>query len=133
MGKYEERQSMGDRVIESMMRDVAPRQLDPEKTRAALTAALESLKKQAEHLSTLDYSAMEPDKLAKTMTYTSKMLDEIFRLSEFSQGRADSRPELQGGGLLEHLTDGQIEELSRWVAEGKNRTVETKPKDQLLQ
>ena len=124
----------GDLVSERMMESVHGGPLDPERTREALGMALEAFRKQAEKLRGMDYGKMGAKELAQTMAYTGKVMDEVYRLSEFAAGRADSRVEVGGmADLLQYLSDEQVTELSGWVEAGKGRAVEKKPRGELLQ
>lgn len=62
-----------------------------------------------------------PHDVAKTMAYTARMIDDIYRLLSFSQGGPDHRQEFQLGDLLKYLTAEQFETFTRWIEEGKER------------
>jgi DNA-binding transcriptional regulator YiaG len=64
---------------------------------------------------------MAPDSVAKTMAYTGKFVDEIYRLLSFSQGGPDSRQELSLGDLVKYLLPSEFEQFCKWVEEGKRR------------
>lgn len=59
--------------------------------------------------------------VAKAMAYTTKMIDETYRLLSFAQGGPDARTELTLGDLLKYLTAEQFEEFTKWIEEGKKR------------
>jgi hypothetical protein len=75
-----------------------------------------------------------PRDLAQVTAYTAKVVDMVYRLSEFAAGRPDSRPEqASAADLLTMISDDQLQTLMGWVDEAKGRRVVEKPKDALLQ
>lgn len=87
----------------------------------------------SENLLDLWESRNHPDVVAKTMAYTAKMIDEVYRLLSFSQGGPDSRSELNLGDLLKFLTAEQFGMFITWVEEGKKRAIMNEPvKEQKL-
>lgn len=59
--------------------------------------------------------------VAKSMAYTAKTIDGVYRLLSFASGGPDSRPEVTLGDLLRYLTADQFEQFQQWVEEGKRR------------
>ena len=136
MGKrHDERIREGDRVEEMMREQGMVGSLDPERIRVTVEALAGALQRQAERLRDMDLTEpmvcpacgkgvqmpLGPKNVAQTMAYAGKVLDEIYRLSEFAVGKADSRPDLGMADLLAMLTDEQVGELGRWVELGKAR------------
>ena len=125
-------QETADRLRESVGVSV-----DPERVRKTLEAALEALQKQAKALRDVKYedavvcpgckmvvrAAPVAKEIGQTAAYTAKVVDEIYRLSEFAQGRADSRPDVGVGDLLQFISDEQLQVLMGWVQEAKARNV----------
>ena len=111
----------GGKVLRGAMDDVGGTTIDADTASEAIQAALESLKKQALLLKDADYSKLDPKSLSQTLAYTAKMVDEVTRLLEFAQGRADSRPDLGLQSFLEVLSDEQVRILETWVKEGQTR------------
>ena len=60
-------------------------------------------------------SGPSAESLGKTFSYVAKTVDEIARLMEFSQGRADSRPDNGFGELVKLLTGEQFDQLQVWI------------------
>lgn len=58
-----------------------------------------------------------PESLAKTLSYTAKTVDEITRLLEFAQGRADSRPDNGIADLMKLLTPEQWQTFQSWLSQ----------------
>ncbi len=99
----------------------------------AIADAVEALAEQARALKEADYTKpvkcpaceevvrlpLSPKDLAQTSTYTSKMVDMVYRLSEFAQGRVDSRPDLGLASLLEVLPDEKVRQIGEWIDEAK--------------
>jgi hypothetical protein len=110
--------SYGDKVIENAVQEAAGWMKTGEATKA-VNSAIEALRRVSEYLAQVDFAGMKPEVAARTGAYLAKMVDEIARLVEFSQGKADSRPEIGLRDLLPVLTDEQFKELTRWVDEAK--------------
>lgn len=147
MSRYEDRLREGEETQRRMLEAAGVTTLDPEKVKGVLSEALEALRKHATRLRDVDLekdvkcpgcgeTVTKPPSakdLAQTMAYTGKVLDEVYRLSEFAQGRADSRPELNAGNLLEFLSDDQILTLTSWVEAGKAGRQDKMPKGGFIQ
>jgi hypothetical protein len=58
-----------------------------------------------------------PESLAKTLSYVAKTVDEVTRLLEFSQGRADSRPDNGIADLMKLLTPEQWNTFQSWISQ----------------
>ncbi|HEY4761890.1 MAG TPA: hypothetical protein VIH42_15025 [Thermoguttaceae bacterium] len=69
-------------------------------------------------------SAME---VGKTMAYTAKTIDEVYRLLSFASGGPDSRPQISVGDLLKYLTADQFNLFVEWVEQAKNKKPEQAP------
>lgn len=139
MSTYREKLAYGDAVQRGMM-ESAGGVVDPERTRATIEAALAALQGQAESLKGVNFTECETQTkcpsckhsfvfrtepsakdIAQAMSYTARVIDDIYRLSQFAVGNADSRPDVGVGALLEFLTDEQMVEFGRWVEAGKLR------------
>lgn len=101
---------------------------------------LEALRKQAKALNASEYAG-EKDKqvrcpecqcsfavkvssaadLSKTMANTAKVIDETARLIQYTNGKPDSRPEVQGMDWLKGLTNEQLAIVQGWMAGGEDR------------
>ena len=108
----------GDRVIENAM-DEATGWIQAGEAINAVNSGITALKRVAKELSQADFSTMKPEVAARTAAYIAKMVDEVARLIEFSQGKADSRPDPGLGELLKLLTDKQFETFGQWIDEAK--------------
>lgn len=131
---FAERMRDGDRIVEAMMEE-AGGVVELPKVRETLSSAMEALFHQAEVLKQRDLSKpfkcpgcgeeiekpLSAADVARAMAYTAKVVDEVYRLKEFAAGRADSRPEVTGGALLEYLSDEQVKQFEEWVEAGKAR------------
>lgn len=107
--------------------------IDLQTAKGAIADAVEALAGQARALRDADYTKplkcpecetvvrapLSPKDLAQTSTYTSKMVDMVYRLSEFAQGRADSRPDLGLASLLEVLPDEKVRLIGQWIEDEK--------------
>lgn len=144
----------GDAVQRGMM-ESAGGVVDPERTRATIEAALTALQRQAETLKGFDFAELEtftkcPEcshkyvfraapsakEVSQAMQYTARVIDDIYRLSQFAIGNADSRPDVGVGALLEFLTDEQMAQFTSWVESGKARGARVPakaPKGEVLQ
>ena len=111
--------------------------LDIERTEKALDNGVLALMRQAESLAVMKYDEHEVKTdcpackrrikvmvpgadardLSRALAHTSKMLDDITRLREFAQGKADSRPD-KGSDWLKLLTPDQLTIVTGWI-EGK--------------
>ena len=97
---------------------------DSEIASEAMSSAVEALKIQADFLKQesqklLDGTMkLEPDKAARMLSYTAKVIDEITRLISFSKGKPDSRPDL-GNGWMAGLTEKQLSQVQEWIEENK--------------
>ena len=76
---------------------------------------------------------MPVDAVAKSMAYTAKTIDGVYRLLSFASGGPDSRPEITLGDLLKYLTAEQFDVFVRWVEEGKQRPAIKPPEEDMLQ
>ena len=76
---------------------------------------------------------MSADVVAKSMAYTAKTIDGVYRLLSFASGGPDSRPEITLGDLLKYLTAEQFDVFVRWVEEGKQRPALKPPEEDMLQ
>ena len=76
---------------------------------------------------------MSADVVAKSMAYTAKTIDGVYRLLSFASGGPDSRPEITLGDLLKYLTAEQFDVFVRWVEEGKQRPAQKAPEEDTLQ
>lgn len=76
---------------------------------------------------------MSASDVAKSMAYTAKTIDGIYRLLSFASGGPDSRPEITLGDLLKYLTAEQFDVFVRWVEEGKARPAVKPPDEETLQ
>ena len=110
--------SNGDRVIENATKN-AGSWIDSGEAKKAVNSALEALRKCSEYLSQVDFSRMKPEVAARTGAYLAKTVDEVARLIEFSQGKADSRPDIGLGAMLPLFTNEQFAQLNRWIDEAK--------------
>jgi len=110
--------SYGDQVIENAVQEAAGWMKTGEAAKA-VNSAIDALRKVAEYLAEADFAGMKPEVAARTGAYLAKMVDEIARLVEFSQGKPDSRPAIGLGDLLPVLTDEQFKQLSQWIDEAK--------------
>ena len=57
-----------------------------------------------------------PESLAKTLSYVAKTVDETTRLLEFTQGRADSRPDNGIADLMKLLSPEQWSTFQSWIS-----------------
>lgn len=110
--------------------------VDPDLASQVTSSALQALDKQAKTLAAVQYSPEKIkrvpcpqckaqvevelpnfDALAKAMAQTAKMIDETARLTQFVQGKADSRPEAAGlpVDVLKALKDWQLKQVLEWV------------------
>ena len=65
---------------------------------------------------------LEPNQIAHTMAFTGKVIDQIYRMLEFANGRADSRPDvLNLADMLMYLDGDQFDTFQKWVEAGKKR------------
>jgi hypothetical protein len=62
---------------------------------------------------------MRAETLAKAMSHAAKVIDETARLTQFVEGKADSRPDLSVVSNLSGLTDEQLRTVMGWVAENE--------------
>jgi len=100
----------------------------------AVNKSIRALEKQAAALESADYTPgtrkckkcgepyphLDSKLIGQTMAYTAKMINEITRVSELVQGNPDSRPDITGlGDLLQLLTDEQLDQFGKWLAENK--------------
>jgi hypothetical protein len=108
--------SYGDQVIENAVQEANGWMNTGEATKA-VNSAIDALRKVAEYLAQTDFAGMKPEVAARTGAYLAKMVDEIARLVEFSQGKVDSRPDIGVGDLLRVLTNEQFEQFNRWIDE----------------
>jgi len=99
---------------------------DQAHAQAILRNCATSIKRLSEGLANVDLGGVSCDKcgrkglgaeaLGKTLAYTTKSLDGIYRLMEFAEGNADSRAEVVGlSDLLKVLTPEQFETFQGWV------------------
>jgi hypothetical protein len=65
---------------------------------------------------------MRAETLAKAMSHAAKVIDETARLTQFVEGKADSRPDLLAVTGLSGLTDEQLRTVMGWLAENEQRT-----------
>jgi len=90
----------------------------------AVATLIETLRLQGEYLKKetqklLDGKIkMTPDRAARMLSYTAKVIDEMTRLISFARGKHDSRPDL-GDGWLAGLTEEQLNQVYRWIEENK--------------
>lgn len=108
--------------------------LDLKTTSKAVDYAIVALMKQAKSLSEMSYDTRtvkmdcpscfekvtftidggDPQVISRSLSHTSKMLDDVTRLREFAQGKADSRPE-SGADWLKLLTPEQFATVMGWL------------------
>lgn len=138
MSKFPE----GDKVIEYAQRPLTEA-LSEGSAKEILKTNIEVLKKQAEALAKANYEKSSKsvecphcekkfkveipasfDAVARSMAYTTKVVDEIARLMSFIQGGPDSRPDLGLGAIFEALTDEQLAMVQGWVKENKERAIQ---------
>lgn len=125
-----------DNLLGAAMRMVTAG-VDPDLASATVADALDALRAQAKALKAVEYSSEAVKRvkcecgrvhevklpnfidLSKAMQNTAKMIDETARLTQFCQGKADSRPDVGGAGLpmdvLRALTDGQLQQVMTWI------------------
>lgn len=109
--------------------------IDPDAASETVADALAALGKQAKALRAITYESEKIktvrcecgvvhevalpnfETLAKTMAQTAKMIDETARLTQFVQGKADSRPDVAGlpTDVLKALTNEQLTQVMNWV------------------
>lgn len=77
-------------------------------------------------------NGQDPTQIARTMSYTVRSVDEMFRLISFAGGGPDSRPEFSLGDLLKYLTADQFDIFTKWVDEGKLRAANKKGQDGIV-
>ena len=102
---------------------------NPEDAYAALSNSVKVMKIVSEKLAEADYEGeycpeckrkgMAPESLAKTLSYVAKTVDETTRLLEFTQGRADSRPDNGIADLMKLLKPEQWEIFQGWLSKEK--------------
>ena len=104
---------------------------------------IEVLKRQSEALAKANYEKSEKpvecpgchikfkveipasfDAVARSMAYTTKVVDEIARLMSFVNGGPDSRPDLGMANIFEALTDEQLATVQNWVKENQMRAIQ---------
>ena len=64
---------------------------------------------------------MRAETLAKAMSHAAKVIDETARLTQFVEGKADSRPDLSAVTGLQGLTNEQLQMVMGWLAENELR------------
>lgn len=66
---------------------------------------------------------IKPETLAKAMSHAAKVIDETARLTQFVEGKADSRPDVGGVGTLASVLSGlkaeQLQTVLGWLAENE--------------
>lgn len=64
---------------------------------------------------------IKPETLAKAMSHAAKVIDETARLTQFVEGKADSRPDVGGlaGMGLQGLTNEQLQTVMGWLGENE--------------
>jgi hypothetical protein len=92
----------------------------------ALSNSVKVMKDVSARLLTADYDGdyceeckrkgQSPESLAKTLSYVAKTVDEVTRLLEFAQGRADSRPDNGIADLMKVLTPEQWNTFQSWIS-----------------
>lgn len=112
--------------------------LDLKTTNRAVDYAVVALMKQAKSLSEMDYDTRsvktdcpecghkvtltveggDPQVISRSLSHTSKMLDDVTRLREFAQGKADSRPE-RAEEWLKLLSSEQFSTVMGWLEAAK--------------
>ena len=111
-------ESYADKLIREAFVDVNDG-LDVQTGRKCLRSLGVALLKQCERLERADYQKLSPSETAKANHYTVKGADVLFRLIQFAQGEADSRPEIVGAhagqNWLEVLTREQLTQVKGWV------------------
>ena len=102
--------------------------LDGAKVKAAIEDAVGVMKQQIDHLKSADWSEVTPDKVSQSLSYVSKMVDQISRLTSFMSGGPDSRPDM-GMSWLQMLKDWQFRQVEAWVEENQaeDEAVEVNP------
>lgn len=144
MNDRESAYSAADKMLGDALRMVTAG-VDPDLASATVADALGALAKQAKALKAVQYNSETTKQikcecglsvevklpnhveLAKAMAQTAKMIDETARLTQFCQGKADSRPDLAGGmpvDVLRALTNAQLEQVMGWVeANGRDQAI----------
>lgn len=110
---------IGDIVLENALNS-AMSWLSEDQAMKAVNSSLRTIERLTAYLETCSFDHMRVSEAAKTATYLSKMVDEMARLVELVQGRADSRTETKISEL-DYLTNEQFQQLCIWVEEGKTR------------
>lgn len=134
---YEEQIREGDQIMEDMqrtaLRDIfdlgTDRRLDEgiesgvkviRKQLQELEDKASRVRVQCQHCKKFNWSDTTAEAKAKIVAAVTKAVDELFRLKEFAQGKADSRPEVTASNaLMELLSDYELQKLQE-RAEGKN-------------
>lgn len=127
----------GDRIVEFAQKPLQSALADGTATEI-LKNNFETLKLQSEALKKANYQEITKqvtcpkckkgfklklpvpfDLVAKSMAYTTKVVDEVARLLSFVQGGPDSRPDLGLGAIFEALSDEQLSQVQQWIAANK--------------
>lgn len=114
----------GDRVMTLSM-EQASNGFDPATAKRILRSGLVGLERQVAELEVANYKDMKPEVLGRLAAFQTKFLDELSRLMEFLEGRADSRAEVSiQAGQLERLSDSELRELEVKLGLGAQRLLE---------
>jgi len=117
------KEEYADQIIREMTQ-LANGGFDPKTSAEAVDAALKALRDMAVLIRdqmakmVLEKKEVDPVALSKALANITRMIDDVTRLTAFTQGGADSRPDI-GSSMLASLTDAQLEVVNGWIRENE--------------
>lgn len=107
--------AFGDKVMQKMVESTSMGWFDGDTAKYTVKQCLQFSKKLIDSLMDDNLKEMGVKDKGQTLAYIGKMLDQIARLTNFSEGKADSRQELTVASLLPLLNDDELAIFNRAV------------------